>query len=71
MAEPDYEYQGLMAQAWDVLRGDTPCSRSWAAAPGAGSRMQGQEAEAAEPCQKQWYHLHLAEVWLSGPRNTD
>ena len=23
MAEPDYEYQGLMAQAWDVLRGDT------------------------------------------------
>ena len=23
MARPDYEYQGLMAQAWDVLRGDT------------------------------------------------
>ncbi len=23
MVEPDYEYQGLMAQAWDVLRGDT------------------------------------------------
>ncbi len=23
MAEPDYEYQGLMAQAWDLLRGDT------------------------------------------------
>ena len=23
MAEPDYEYQGLMAQVWDVLRGDT------------------------------------------------
>ena len=23
MAIPDYEYKGLMAQAWDVLRGDT------------------------------------------------
>jgi ubiquinone/menaquinone biosynthesis C-methylase UbiE len=23
MAEPDYEYRGLMAQAWDLLRGDT------------------------------------------------
>ncbi len=23
MALPDYEYKGLMAQAWDVLRGDT------------------------------------------------
>ncbi len=23
MSLPDYEYKGLMAQAWDVLRGDT------------------------------------------------
>ena len=30
MALPDYEYTGLMAQAWDVLRGDTS---GWADRP--------------------------------------
>ena len=27
MAEPDYEYRGMMAEAWDLLRGDT---QGWA-----------------------------------------